>query len=57
MPHTVCHSMNILYVTYTQIWTHNESEPLIRKEIYEIVSNLNELRSHSLETIGITTNG
>jgi len=36
---------------------HRWSEPLIRKEIYEIVSNLNELRSHSLETIGITTNG
>ena len=32
-------------------------EPLVRKDLSEIVSNLNVLKSEGLENIGITTNG
>lgn len=32
-------------------------EPLIRKDILEIISGFNELREHGLAQIGITTNG
>lgn len=32
-------------------------EPLIRKDVLDLVSQLNGLKNHGLETIGITTNG
>ena len=39
------------------MFTYPEREPLIRKDIIQIIENLDSLRSDGLQNIGITTNG